>query len=37
LVANAESLALTPAGRIGGCLVASRQGDNAYTLYRLPV
>jgi 3-phytase len=36
LVADAEGLALAPAGRIGGYLVASSQGDNAYTLYRLP-
>ena len=36
LVADAEGLALTPAGRTGGYLVASSQGDNAYTLYRLP-
>ncbi|KQM26358.1 3-phytase [Sphingomonas sp. Leaf11] len=36
LVADAEGLALAPAGRDGGYLVASSQGDNAYTLYRLP-
>ncbi|KQM63454.1 3-phytase [Sphingomonas sp. Leaf17] len=36
LVADAEGLALAPAGRIGGYLVVSSQGDNAYTLYRLP-
>jgi myo-inositol-hexaphosphate 3-phosphohydrolase len=36
LVADAEGLALAPAGRSGGYLVASSQGDNAYTLYRLP-
>lgn len=36
LVADAEGLALAPAGRTGGYLVASSQGDNAYTLYRLP-
>ncbi|WP_375404459.1 phytase [uncultured Sphingomonas sp.] len=36
LVADAEGLALAPAGRTGGFLVASSQGDNAYTLYRLP-
>lgn len=36
LVADAEGLALAPSGRSGGYLVASSQGDNAYTLYRLP-
>ena len=36
LVADAEGLALAPAGRDGGYLVASSQGDSAYTLYRLP-
>ena len=36
LVADAEGLALVPAGHTGGYLVASSQGDNAYTLYRLP-
>ncbi len=36
LVADAEGLALAPSGRIGGYIVASSQGDNAYTLYRLP-
>ncbi|MEG8058323.1 phytase [Sphingomonas faeni] len=36
LVADAEGLALAPSGRNGGYLVASSQGDNAYTLYRLP-
>ncbi|MDP1026477.1 phytase [Sphingomonas sp. KR1UV-12] len=36
LVADAEGLALAPAGRRGGYLVVSSQGDNAYTLYRLP-
>jgi myo-inositol-hexaphosphate 3-phosphohydrolase len=36
LVADAEGLALAPAGRDGGFLVVSSQGDNAYTLYRLP-
>lgn len=36
LVADAEGLALAPAGRTGGYLVVSSQGDNAYTLYRLP-
>ncbi len=36
LVADAEGLALAPHGRDGGWLVASSQGDNAYSLYRLP-
>lgn len=36
LVADVEGLALAPAGRRGGWLVASSQGDNAYALYRLP-
>lgn len=36
LVADAEGLALAPRGRSGGFLVVSSQGDNAYTLYRLP-
>ncbi|WP_267347260.1 phytase [Sphingomonas sp. GM_Shp_2] len=36
LFADAEGLALAPQGRNGGYLVASSQGDNAYTLYRLP-
>ena len=36
LVADTEGLALAPQGRTGGYLVASSQGDNAYTLYRLP-
>ncbi|MBB4154533.1 3-phytase [Sphingomonas jinjuensis] len=36
LVADAEGLALAPKGRRGGYLVVSSQGDNAYTLYRLP-
>lgn len=36
LVADAEGLALAPAGRDGGYLIVSSQGDNAYTLYRLP-
>jgi len=35
LVADAEGLALAPAGDTGGYLIASSQGDNAYTLYRL--
>ena len=36
LVADAEGLALAPRGRNGGFLVVSSQGDNKYTLYRLP-
>lgn len=36
LVADAEGLALAPSGRNGGYLVVSSQGDNAYSLYRLP-
>ncbi|WP_341209728.1 phytase [uncultured Sphingomonas sp.] len=36
LVADAEGLALAPRGRSGGFLVVSSQGDNKYTLYRLP-
>jgi myo-inositol-hexaphosphate 3-phosphohydrolase len=36
LVADVEGLALAPSGRRGGYLVVSSQGDNAYTLYRLP-
>ncbi|WP_230482081.1 phytase [Sphingomonas sp. Leaf21] len=36
LVADAEGLALAPKGARGGYLVVSSQGDNAYTLYRLP-
>ncbi|WP_107045369.1 phytase [Sphingomonas sp. STIS6.2] len=36
LVADAEGLALAPSGSRGGYLVVSSQGDNAYTLYRLP-
>ncbi len=36
LVADAEGLALAPSGKRGGYLVVSSQGDNAYTLYRLP-
>jgi 3-phytase len=35
LVADAEGLALAPIGEMGGYLVASSQGDNAYTVYRL--
>ena len=36
LVADAEGLALAPKGATGGYLIVSSQGDNAYTLYRLP-
>ena len=36
LVDDTEGLALAPVGRRGGYLVASSQGDNAYTLFRLP-
>lgn len=36
LVADAEGLALAPKGTEGGYLVVSSQGDNAYSLYRLP-
>ncbi|MGL5838161.1 MAG: phytase [Sphingorhabdus sp.] len=35
LVADAEGLAIAPAGRNGGYLLASSQGDYAYALYRL--
>ncbi len=36
LVADVEGLAIMPEGEDGGLLVASSQGDNAYTVYRLP-
>ena len=36
LVADTEGVALAPKGARGGYLVVSSQGDNAYTLYRLP-
>lgn len=36
LVADVEGLAILPDGTDGGVLVASSQGDNAYTVYRLP-
>ena len=36
LVADVEGLTLIPVGRKGGYLVASSQGDNAYTLFSLP-
>lgn len=35
LVADAEGLAIAPSGKSGGYLIASSQGDYAYTLYRL--
>jgi 3-phytase len=36
LVMDAEGLALAPEGNNGGHLIASSQGDNAYSLYSLP-
>jgi 3-phytase len=36
LVADVEGLALLPDGAAGGVLVASSQGDNAYTVFSLP-
>lgn len=36
LVADVEGLALLPAERRGGFLIASSQGDNAYALFSLP-
>lgn len=36
LVADTEGLALAADGPTGGWLVASSQGDNAYSVYRLP-
>ena len=36
LVADVEGLAIAPDADDGGLLIASSQGDNAYTLYRLP-
>jgi 3-phytase len=36
LMIDVEGLALAPSGKDGGYLVVSSQGDNAYTLYRLP-
>lgn len=35
LVADAEGLAIAPSGKSGGYLLASSQGDYAYTLYAL--
>jgi len=36
LVDDVEGLALAPEGADGGYLLASSQGDNAYSVYRLP-
>ena len=36
LVMDTEGLAILPEGADGGYLVASSQGDNAYSVYRLP-
>ncbi|MGV3769834.1 MAG: phytase [Sphingobium phenoxybenzoativorans] len=36
LVADSEGLAIASDGANGGYLIASSQGDNAFTLYRLP-
>jgi len=36
LVADVEGLAIAAAGEAGGYLVASSQGDNAFSLYTLP-
>lgn len=36
LVADVEGLAVMPQGRRGGWLIASSQGDNAFSLYQLP-
>ncbi|MCR2834737.1 phytase [Parerythrobacter lacustris] len=36
LVADVEGLAIAPQGSDGGYLVASSQGDNAYSVFRLP-
>lgn len=36
LAADAEGVALAPAGATGGYLVVSSQGDSAYAVYRLP-
>lgn len=36
LVADTEGLALAADGPTGGWLIASSQGDNAYSVYRLP-
>lgn len=36
LIADVEGLAIATRGRKGGYLIASSQGDNAYTLFSLP-
>jgi 3-phytase len=36
LVADTEGLAIAAAGKAGGYLIASSQGDNAYVLWQLP-
>ncbi|WEK46021.1 MAG: phytase [Candidatus Andeanibacterium colombiense] len=36
LVADVEGLALAAEGKDGGWLIASSQGDNSYSVYRLP-
>jgi 3-phytase len=36
LFADAEGLAISAAGKTGGYLIASSQGDNAYAMYALP-
>ena len=36
LVADVEGLAIAPSGDNGGYLIASSQGDNAYTVFQLP-
>ena len=36
LIADTEGLGLVPEGATGGWLVASSQGDNAYSVFRLP-
>jgi myo-inositol-hexaphosphate 3-phosphohydrolase len=36
IVMDAEGLAIAPEGTDGGWLIASSQGDNAYTVYALP-
>jgi 3-phytase len=35
LIADVEGLAIAPSGKSGGYLLASSQGDSAYTLYKL--
>ncbi len=36
IVADLEGLAIAPQGDVGGYLVGSSQGDNAYAVFRLP-